>query len=119
MGSAQHGLMYSVQICPDVTESWKVASRKEGVFLFLILQLLWWLFPFLLSFLDLDPVISNVESSPRTVLSALPPTAPPPSLPLFSFWPRLLRALRSQQLDSCVQSETTYNSRRFKRETSA
>lgn len=36
----------------------------------------------------------------------------------FSFWPRLLRLPRRQQLDSCIQSENTYNSRRFKRETS-
>ena len=33
----------------------------------------------------------------------------------FSFWPRLLRLPLGQQLDSCIQSENTHNSRRFKR----
>lgn len=45
-------------------------------------------------------------------LPARSPLFPPPTR--FSSWPRLRRAALSQQLDSCVQSETTYNSRRFK-----
>lgn len=88
-------------------------------------QLLRWLFLFLFSLMDLGPAITIAElkgcllTRHGLLCSASCGLVFFFFALLFSFWPRLLRAPRSQQLDSCVQSETTYNSRRFKRETSA
>lgn len=67
---------------------------------------------------DLGPVVIIAESSLEGCLLSRQDLLCSVSSLFFSFWPRLLRLPRRQQLDSCIQSENTYNSRRFKRETS-
>lgn len=81
-------------------------------------QLLRVAFPVSSLLLDLGPVVTIAELAGRMfALGKISLCSV--SLPFFfSFWPRLLRLPRRQQLDSCIQSENTYNSRRFKRETS-
>lgn len=115
MRTTQRRRTCGVQVCLDLTESWKAAPKREGFFPPISCRITQVAFP--VSSLPSGPGSCNYYS--RDLEGCLLPRhglllSLPPSPTLFSCWPRLRRAALSQQLDSCVQSETTYNSRRFK-----